>query len=226
MDELMIEYLLLFASIIVVIAAQIAVSASYAKYKKVKLCKEISGLDVARTILDNNGMNNVYVTETQGRLSDHYDPTRKVVRLSSDIYKGNTIAAASVAAHEVGHALQDRDGYLFMRIRSALVPVVNFASSAGYFAILIGILFGYLQLMWIGILLEFVILIFQLITLPVEFDASRRGKKALTQYGLVEKKELSKCSRMLFAAAFTYVASLLSTLLEIVRLIMMTRDRD
>ena len=226
MDELMLEYLLLFVSIIVVIVAQIAVSASYAKYKKVKLCKDISGLDVARTILDNNGMNNVYVTETQGKLSDHYDPTRKVVRLSSDIYKGNTIAAASVAAHEVGHALQDRDGYLFMKIRSALVPVVNFASSAGYFAILIGIIFGYLQLMWIGILLEIVILIFQLITLPVEFDASRRGKKALIQYGLVEKKELSKCSRMLRAAAFTYVASLLSTLLEIARLVMMARDRD
>lgn len=226
MNMVALNYILLFVSIIVVAAAQLAVSLSYSKYKKVKNCKGISGMEAARIILDKHGMSDVYVTEVAGKLADHYDPRRKVVRLSSDIYHGTSIASVSVAAHEVGHAIQDREGYLFMRIRSALVPVVNFASSAGYFAIMIGLIFGYLKLMWIGIILEFIILLFQLITLPVELDASSRGKKELLENNLIDSEERSECSMMLGAAAFTYVASLLSTLLEIARLVLIARDRD
>lgn len=226
MSNIMLNYLLLFVSIIVVSVAQIIVSASYSKYKKVNNCKKVTGFDVARSILDKNGMKDVYITEVQGKLADHYDPKRKVVRLSSDIYHGTSIASASVAAHEVGHAIQDRDGYLFMRIRSAMVPLVNFASFAGYFAIMIGLIFGFLRLFWIGIILELVILLFQLVTLPVELDASRRGKNELISNNLVDEDDLSDCSKMLAAAAFTYVASLLSTLLEILRLVLMAKDRD
>ena len=222
----MLNYILLFGSIIVVVIAQITVSGAYARYKRVKNSKGLTGFDVAKEILENNGMGDVYVTETQGRLSDHYDPRRKVVRLSSDIYHGTSIASVSVAAHEVGHAIQDKEGYLFMKIRSALVPVVNFASSAGYFAIMIGFIFGYLKLLWIGIILELVILLFQLVTLPVEINASRRGKKQLVKLDLIDAKDGSMCSKMLAAAALTYVASLLSSLLQIARLVLMARDRD
>lgn len=226
MDDFVLSYLLLFASIILVVVAQIFVSSSYAKYKKIKNKKGLSGLDVARQILDKHGMQDVYVTETQGRLSDHYDPTRKVVRLSKEIYSGTSIASVSVAAHEVGHAIQDKEGYSFMRIRSKLVPLVNFSSMAGYFAILIGFLFGYLQLVWIGILLEVVILLFQLITLPVEFDASRRAAEELEGNGMLDSDELKKSSNMLKAAAFTYVASVLTALLQIARLVLIARSDD
>lgn len=226
MNDFTLSYVLLFMSVALVLLAQLFVSGSYSKYKKIKNKKELSGLDVARIILDKHGMNDVYVTETQGKLTDHYDPTRKVVRLSKEVYRGTSIASVSVAAHEVGHAIQDQEGYTFMRIRSKLIPLVNFSSTAGYFAILIGFLFGYLQLVWIGILLEVIILLFQLITLPVELDASRRAKIELEENNMLEHSELNKSSRMLKAAAFTYVASILTTLLEIARLIIIARNDD
>lgn len=226
MDDVVLSYLLLGISLILMIMAQAFVSGAYAKYKKVKNNRGLSGLDVARQILDKHGLQDVYVTETQGKLSDHYDPSRKVVRLSKDIYHGTSIASVSVAAHEVGHAIQDSEGYTFMRIRSKLIPLVNFSSAAGYFAILIGCFFGYFKLIWIGVLLEVIILLFQFITLPVEFDASKRAKKELEENGMLDSSELKKSSRMLKAAAFTYVASVLTTLLEIVRLVLMARDND
>lgn len=226
MDDVMLSYLLLFASLFLVIIAQVFVSGAYARYKKVKNNKGLSGLDVARQILDKHGLQDVYVTATDGKLSDHYDPTRKVVRLSKDIYNGTSIASVSVAAHEVGHALQDKDGYAFMRLRSKMIPIVNFSSSAGYFAILFGFFFGYFGLIWIGIFLEVIILLFQLITLPVEFDASRRAKKELEENKMLDANELRKSSRMLTAAAFTYVASVLTSILQILRLVLMARDND
>lgn len=226
MDDVMLSYLLLFASLFLVVIAQVFVSGAYARYKKVKNNKGLSGLDVARQILDKHGLQDVYVTATDGKLSDHYDPTRKVVRLSKDIYNGTSIASVSVAAHEVGHALQDKDGYAFMRLRSKMVPIVNFSSSAGYFAILFGFFFGYFSLIWIGIFLEIIILLFQLITLPVEFDASRRAKAELVENNMLDANEVKKSSRMLTAAAFTYVASVLTAVLQILRLVLMTRDND
>lgn len=226
MDDVMLSYLLLFASLLLVILAQVFVSGAYARYKKIKNNKGLSGLDVARQILDKHGLQDVYVTATDGNLSDHYDPTRKVVRLSKDIYNGTSIASVSVAAHEVGHAIQDKEGYTFMRIRSKLIPIVNFSSSAGYFAILFGFFFGYFSLIWIGVFLEIIILLFQLITLPVEFDASRRAKHELEENGMLDSNELKKSSRMLMAAAFTYVASVLTSILQILRLVLMARDND
>ena len=216
-----IEDLLLLIPIAITLIAQIYVNSSYSKYKKVGNTKGISGFEVARQILDNNGLSDVYVTETKGMLSDHYDPSRKVVRLSTDIFHGTSIASTSVAAHEVGHAIQDKVGYAFMKFRAALFPFVNISSYAGYISILIGVLFSSLELIWIGIALEVVILLFQLITLPVEFDASRRAKQEIKKEGFLTKAELEGSNAMLKAAAYTYVAAVIANIMQILRLVLM-----
>ena len=144
-------------------------------------------------------------------MTDHYDPKTKVVRLSNDIHSGASIASVSVAAHECGHAIQDKVGYGPMRLRSALVPVVNFSTKIGYYAIAIGIATSMLKIAIIGIILLLSMLVFQLVTLPVEFDASRRGKDELASLGILDSSEQKGSAKMLKAAAFTYVASVLST---------------
>lgn len=219
-------YILVVIGFLITLIAQIFVSSSYKKYKKVLTKSGLQGFEVARRILDRNGLNNVAIVETKGELTDHYDPTRKVVRLSSDIYHGTSIASSSVAAHECGHAVQDKEGYFFLRLRASLVPVVNISSKLGYLAIVIGLIFGALKLAWIGIFLELVILFFQLITLPVEFNASKRAAEFLKIEALIEKQEQSGSKKMLNAAALTYVASLVSTLLEIFRLVLLVSNRD
>lgn len=226
MEYYTLSYLLMIISILIAIVAQIFVSVSYSKYKKIQNSKGITGAEAAREVLDKNGLSNVYVTATNGFLSDHYDPKRKVIRLSKEIYEGTSIAAVSVACHEVGHAIQDKEGYSFMRFRSSLVPFVNFSSKIGYFAILIGIIFGYFELIWLGIALEFVILLFQLVTLPVEFNASSRALNEIEKNNFLLEGERKGSKRMLSAAAFTYVASLFTTLIEIFRLILIARSDD
>lgn len=226
MDYYTLSYVLIIISILITISAQIFVNTSYSKYKKVQNSKGITGAEVAREILDKHGLSNVYVTETNGFLSDHYDPKRKVIRLSKEVYEGTTIASVSVAAHEVGHAIQDKEGYGFMKFRSSLVPIVNFSSSTGYFAILIGVAFGYLNLIWLGIALEIVILLFQLITLPVEFNASSRALREIEMNNYLVDGEKKGSKKMLSAAAFTYVASVLTTLIQILRLILIARSND
>lgn len=226
MEYYELSYLLMFISVLITVVAQIFISASYSKYKKVQNSKEITGAEVAREILSKHGLDNVYVTETRGMLSDHYDPTRKVIRLSREIYRGDSIASVSVAAHEVGHALQDKEGYGYMRFRSAMFPLVNISSKAGYFAILIGIIFGLIDLFWLGIALEIVILLFQIITLPVEFDASRRAGKEIEKNNFLVAGEKEGSKRMLKAAAFTYIASVLTTLIEMFRLILFIGRND
>lgn len=213
-------YVLLIISLLVTVSAQIYVNSSYNKTKRIKNRAGITGAQVARKILDDNGLSNVNVEEVRGVLGDHYDPRTKTVRLSSDIYKNTSIASASVAAHECGHAIQDKKGYFFLRLRHSLIPLVNFASYAGYLAILIGIIASSLDIIWIGIILEIVILIFQLITLPVEFNASRRALVLLEKEKILEKIEISTSKKMLTAAALTYVASVTATILEILRLIL------
>lgn len=220
------DYGILIVTVLITLIAQAFVSSSYSKYKKVKNKKGVTGAEVAREILAKNGLENIYVVEVAGNLTDHYDPSRKTVRLSKDIYNGTSVAAIAVASHECGHAIQDKENYTFLKIRAALVPLVNFSSVAGYIAILIGILFSSLQLFWIGILLEAVILVFQLVTLPVEFNASNRALKKIEEYDLVNLEELTGAKKMLRAAAFTYVASAATALLQILRLILIARDRD
>ena len=218
--------ILLLLSLLVTLAAQIYINSSYNKTKRIKNRAGITGAQTARKILDENGLSNVKVEEVRGVLGDHYDPRTKTVRLSSDIYRNTSIASASVAAHECGHAIQDKEGYFFLKLRNSIVPLVNFASYAGYFAILIGIIASSLKIIWIGIIAEIVILVFQLITLPVEFAASKRALKQLEKQKILEKIEISTSKKMLTAAALTYVASVTATILEILRLLIAVGDRN
>jgi Zn-dependent membrane protease YugP len=218
--------ILFFAALIITIYAQCKINSSYSKYKKKKASKNVTGLDVARQILDKNGLSNVYVVATNGELTDHYDPTRKVVKLSNDIYNGNTIAAISVAAHECGHAIQDKENYKFMRIRAALVPFVNLVSYLGYFGLIVSLFAGITGYLKLSLLTLVATCVFQLVTLPVEFDASKRAMKELEKLGLASPEDKKGVKSMLSAAAFTYVASLLSTLLNIMRIVIMLNDRD
>lgn len=226
MSDFFVVYGLTIISLIITVGAQIFVNGSYSKYKKVGNVKGITGREAAREILDRNGLEDVNVVETPGTLSDHYDPRSKVVRLSSDIYHGTSVAGVSVAAHECGHAIQDKEGYFFMRVRASLVPIVNFSSYAGYVAIMIGLMFGALNVVWLGIFFEIAILVFQIITLPVEINASSRAMKMIKEYNFFTNKELGQGKVMLGAAAMTYVASVASTLIQILRLILMIGRRN
>lgn len=226
MDNYLIGEFLLIIGFIISLAAQIYVNVSYRKYKNIENSKGLTGFDVARKILDENGLKDIYVTEVRGNLTDHYDSVRKVIRLSTDIFHGKTIASSSVAAHEVGHAIQDKEGYSFMRFRSMMFPLVRFSSYGGYIAILVGAIFELMDLIWFGIGLEIVILLFQIVTLPVEFNASSRAKNELAKYNLLNNNEINSSDKMLRAAAYTYVASVLTTILQILRLIVMFSDRD
>ena len=226
MNYYLVSYGLLFLGTIITFLAQAFISISYKKYKKVKNASKITGAEMARSILDRNGLTSVSVQEVAGDLTDHYDPRTKVVRLSSEIYGGTSVASISVAAHECGHAIQDSVGYTMMRIRSMLVPVVNISSYAGYIAITIGLLAGLTKLIWAGIYFELAILLFQLVTLPVEIDASKRGLKELKESGKVEDTEYSGSKVMLISAASTYVASLATTLLQVLRLVLLVSGKN
>lgn len=219
-------YILVVIGFLITLIAQIFVNTSYKKYKKIKTSSGLQGFEVARKILDMNNLHNVEIVETKGILTDHYDPERKVIRLSTEIYHGATIASSSVAAHECGHAIQDKEGYFFLRLRSKIIPLVNISTKVGYFAIVIGLIFSILELAWIGVFLELLILLFQLITLPVEFNASKRAAEFLKKEALISKKEQDGSKKMLTAAAMTYVASVVSTLLEIIRLVLIISSRD
>ena len=221
-----ISIVLVLGATLITLGASVFIKSNYAKYKQVNLTKKVTGYDVAREILDKNNLSNVLILETQGELTDHYDPTSKTVKLSHDIYSGTTIAAASVASHECGHAIQDKEGYTFLRFRSKIVPIVNISSKLGYLAIAGGLLLSMINLIWIGIAFEVVILLFQLVTLPVEFDASRRALKLIEKYKIVTKDEHDGAKKMLTSAALTYVAGVLSTLMEILRYIFMFTRRD
>ena len=181
------SYLLLLVSVVISGGAQFLITARYNKYSKINNSKNISGVEVAQEILKKNGLENVYVVETTGYLSDHFDPNANVVRLSSQVFHGTTIAAASIAAHEVGHAIQHKEGNWLMNLRKTIVPVVNLSSKFGYLAIVIGIASDILALFYIGVLMLFAILFFQLITLPVEFDASKKGLTNLTKYEILNR---------------------------------------
>ena len=217
--------ILLLIGFILTVYAQANISGNYNKYKKIRNKKGMTGAEAARRVLEKNGLTNIYVVETKGNLTDHYDPTRKVVKLSSDIYNGQTIAAISVAAHECGHAIQDEVGYSFMRIRAALVPFFNLVNKLGYVVLIISVFAGVTGYLKISIFMLLASLLFQLVTLPVEFDASKRAKEELTNLQLIDREEYKGVSNMLKAAAFTYVAGVLNSLLQLLRLIIMLNDR-
>ena len=226
MSYFIIEYGIIIITLVITLGAQAYINSSYQNTKKMKNKKNVTGQEVARAILDQNHLENVKVEEVSGILSDHYDPSKKVIRLSSEVYHNPSIASASVAAHECGHAIQDKKDYVFLRFRNAIIPIVNFASIAGYFAIVIGIFASSFGMIWFGIAMEVIILAFQLITLPVEFNASNRALQQLEELHLLERDELESSKQMLSAAAMTYVASVATAILQILRLILLFGHRE
>ncbi|MDP9740336.1 UNVERIFIED_ORG: Zn-dependent membrane protease YugP [Bacillus sp. B2I3] len=207
--------------ILIPIYAQMKVKSTYKKYSKVSASSGMSGAETARVILDQNGLFNVRVEETPGMLSDHYDPRDKTVRLSSDNYHGHSVAGVAVAAHEVGHAIQDKEAYAFLRFRHALVPVANFGSNISWILILIGMLASIPELLLAGIVFMAAAVLFQVITLPVEFNASSRAMDQLVSAGVIRNDEERETKKVLSAAAMTYVAAALVAVLELVRLLLM-----
>lgn len=218
--------LLLVIGFILVIWAQVKINSAYSKYRKISNSTGLTGFDVARRILNANGLSNIEVYETNGNLTDHYDPSKKIIKLSNDIYHGTSIASCAVAAHECGHAIQDKENYIYFKIRSFLVPIVNFVSYLGYFGLLVSIIGGLTGYLKLSIIILLATVVFQLVTLPVELNASNRAKKQLDSLNLVAPSEDKGVRKVLSAAAMTYVASLISSLLNLVRLVLLLRRRE
>ncbi|MGD0208893.1 MAG: zinc metallopeptidase [Verrucomicrobiota bacterium] len=205
--------------------AQIKLSSVYGKYSQVPVESGMTGAEAAREILDQSGLTNVPVEEIPGRLSDHYDPTKRALFLSSDNFHGRTVAAVGVAAHESGHALQHQAAYGLFNVRMALVPVTQFASMAYMGIFFVGIFLGLLKVVLPIIIVIFAVMtLFQLVTLPVEYDASRRAKEQLFRLGLVHEQERAGVSKVLDAAALTYVAALVSSMLTLLYYITLARN--
>lgn len=212
-------YLILIPAILISAWAQFKVSSTFNKYSTVRSINGYTGAQVARILLNDAGLQEVEIQQVPGRLSDHYDPRAKVLRLSSDVYGSTSVASIGVAAHEVGHAIQDKESYSALVFRNAIVPVVNFSSSLSWILFFIWILLSYSTLVTIGIILFSVVVLFQLVTLPVEFNASSRALKLLEARGILYDKEVEGARKVLSAAALTYVAATLMAVLQLVRLI-------
>ena len=212
-------YLILIPAILISAWAQFKVSSTFNKYSTVRSINGYTGAQVARILSNDAGLQEVEIQQVPGRLSDHYDPRAKVLRLSSDVYGSTSVASIGVAAHEVGHAIQDKESYSALVFRNAIVPVVNFSSSLSWILFFIGILLSYSTLVTIGIILFSVVVLFQLVTLPVEFNASSRALKLLEARGILYDKEVEGARKVLSAAALTYVAATLMAVLQLVRLI-------
>lgn len=214
-------YIVYFAVLLLLpLYAQRKVMKTYKRYAEVRSTSGMTGAEVARTILDSNGLSNVRVVETPGVLSDHYDPRSKTVALSSQNYHNASVAGTSVAAHECGHAIQHKEAYAFLTFRSKLVPAANISSNASWIFIMIGMLGSMRPLLLLGIILLAVGVLFQLVTLPVEFDASKRALNQVVSLGIIRNEEESHARKVLSAAALTYVAAAATAVMELARLLL------
>lgn len=202
------------------IYAQLKVKSTYKKFSKVPAEKGMTGAQVARYILDKHGLTDVRVVPTQGFLADHYNPATKTVALSEDNYHNSSIAGTAVAAHEVGHAIQHAEAYSFLTLRAKLVPVANFSSNASWIFVLIGIFASSSGFLLLGIVLLLAGVIFQVVTLPVEFDASKRAMNEVVALGIINNGEERSAKKVLNAAAMTYVAAAAVAIMELLRLIL------
>jgi uncharacterized protein len=218
--------ILLVPALLLGVYAQIRVSSTFNRFAQVPAASGLTGAEGARRILDANGLQGVSIEMVSGRLSDHYDPRGKVLRLSQDVGGRNSLASLGVAAHEVGHALQDAAGYAPMKIRSTLVPAANIGSNLGFILFFIGLVMGRNPVMMnIGIVFFSVAVLFTVVTLPVELNASRRAMTALANTGILVGAEADGAKKVLNAAALTYVAAALMAILNLVRLILISRNR-
>lgn len=207
--------------------AQMKVKSAFSHFSRVKNYNGYTGEQVARKMLDSNGLHNVKVEETKGTLSDHYDPSKKILRLSPEVYRTPSVAAAGIAAHEAGHALQDAQGYAMLNIRSLMVPSVQIGSWLGPIIFIIGLMLSE-QLAWIGLILFSATAVFALVTLPVEFNASNRAKAFLTDSGLLVRQEMGGINKVLDAAALTYVAAAIQAISTVLyyAFILLVNQRD
>lgn len=227
-------YILVLIGAVLCIFASSKVNSTYSKYAKIRSRKGMTGAEAAQRILRMSGIHDVQVQHISGNLTDHYDPSQKVLRLSDSVYGSTSVAAIGVAAHECGHALQHKEGYLPLKIRSALVPAANIGSRLGLPLVILGLILGigfelpgggYFSIAEIGIWIFTLAVLFQLITLPVEFNASGRALKLLGSYGIMNEDEVDDCKHVLGAAALTYVAAAASSILQLLRLILLSQNR-
>ncbi|MDO4302421.1 MAG: zinc metallopeptidase [Bacillota bacterium] len=227
-------YILVLIGAILCIAASSMVNSTYHKYSRVRARSGMTGAEAAQRILQMSGIHDVQIQHVQGELTDHYDPSKKVLRLSDAVYDSRSVAAIGVAAHECGHALQHKVGYVPLKIRSALVPAANIGSKLGLPIVILGLILGigfelpgggYFSLAQIGIWIFAIAVLFQVVTLPVEFNASGRALKMLGSYGIMTDDEVDDCKRVLGAAALTYVAAAASSILQLLRLVILTGNR-
>lgn len=213
-------YLIILPAFLFGLYAQMKVSSTFSKYQSVQSSRGVTGAQAARRILDDNGLYDVAVVKISGNLTDNFNPKTRTVSLSDSVYGSTSVAAIGVAAHECGHAVQHATGYTPIKIRSALVPVTNFGSSAGFVILLVGMLFGSYPIAMLGVLLYSLMAVFQAVTLPVEFNASKRALATLEASGMLVGEELKMSRSVLSAAAMTYVAALVSSLATILRLLL------
>ncbi len=219
-------YILLIPAILFAVYAQFRVQSTFKRFSEVQASCGYTGAQVAAELLRRRGITDVTVEETQGMLSDHYDPRAKVLRLSPEVYESNSIAALGVAAHETGHALQHRDGYAPLALRSAIVPVATIGTTAAWVLFLMGFLFRTPMLMDLGILLYLGYILFAIVTLPVEFNASARAVAVLQGEGLVMPQEAEGVRAVLSAAGLTYVAAAAMAVFQLLRLVLLRNMRD
>jgi uncharacterized protein len=218
-------FIILIPAILFALYAQNRVKSTFAKFLRVATRKGYTGREAARTILDQNQLNDVTVEMAQGYLSDHYDPRSRVLRLSRDVYQGSSVASVSVAAHEAGHALQHANGYVPLSLRNTIFPIARFGSSMAWFFIIGGFIFDSLGMIDLGILLYSAAVLFQIVTLPVEFNASNRALVLLADNGILTNDELPASKKVLNAAALTYIAAMATAVAQLIRLILLRGRR-
>lgn len=219
-------YILVIIAFLLTCIASFGVNATFNKYKNVYNARGLTGAQAARMILDRNGLTNIRVERVSGNLTDHFDPSANVIRLSDSTYDSASVAAVGVAAHESGHAIQHAVGYAPIKLRNSIVPVVNISSSLSMPLFVLGLVLSIDMLTNIGVMLFSAVLFFQLVTLPVEFNASRRALEILKTSNMLYDDEVKKAGKVLGAAAMTYVASVAATALQLLRLILLARRND
>lgn len=217
------SYLLfMIPAMILMLVVQLYVRSAYKKWSNVAAQSQVSGAQAAQRLIQTGGLYNVRVEGVQGKLSDHYDPRSKVLRLSQDVYQGSSVASLAIAAHELGHAMQDKEGYFPLRLRAAIIPAVNIGSYLGWILIILGLFMNWVGVSWLGVIVFSGGVLFALATLPVELNASARAKRLLVQSGLiVGQEEMRGVNKVLNAAALTYVAALVTAVLQLMYWVML-----
>jgi len=218
-------YILVIIGAVLCILASSRVNSTYAKYAKVRARGGMTGAEAAQRILSMSGINDVRIEHVGGSLTDHYDPAKKVLRLSDSVYGSRSVAAIGVAAHECGHALQHKEGYFPLKFRAFLVPAANIGSRLGLPLVILSLVMGLGSLARIGVWVFAIAVLFQVVTLPVEFNASGRALRMVESYGIMNADEVDGCKRVLGAAALTYVAAAASSVLQLLRLLILTGNR-